>query len=97
MVGNLLCAIDERNKNQSESIGAELLLTADHGNIEQMVDETTGEPHTAHTCNKVRLIYYGPQKLILKDGILADIAPCMLNLLKIPQPKEMTGQCLLTY
>ena len=96
-IGDLLRAIDMRNKNDTHSIGAELLLTADHGNIEQMVDETTGEPHTAHTCNKVKLTYYGPRKVTLKDGILADIAPCVLNLLELPQPKEMTGQCLLSY
>ncbi|CAH2032645.1 2,3-bisphosphoglycerate-independent phosphoglycerate mutase [Trichlorobacter ammonificans] len=78
-------------------LGGTVLITADHGNAEQMVDEH-GEPHTAHTCNPVRLILVDDSRkdTILKDGgKLADIAPTMLKLLGLPQPQEMTGESLL--
>ncbi len=77
--------------------GGVLLVTADHGNVEKMLDETTGQPYTAHTVGKVQLVLVNDQSGIkaLKDGKLADIAPTMLELLNIPQPKEMTGQSLL--
>ncbi len=79
------------------SLGGTLLITADHGNAEQMVDEN-GEPHTAHTCNPVRLILVDDTRrdAVLKEGgKLADIAPTMLKILGLPQPKEMTGESLL--
>ncbi len=78
------------------SVGGQLLLTADHGNIEQMVDEQTGQPHTAHTTNLVPLVYVGGQGKKLSDGgSLADLAPTVLAVLGIAQPPEMTGRSLI--
>lgn len=73
--------------------GTEMLVTADHGNAEQMraTPEEGAEPHTAHTSNLVPLIYLGRDADIAADGTLSDIAPTMLALLGLPQPKEMTG------
>lgn len=71
-----------------------LLITADHGNSEQMVDYTTGEPHTAHTTNPVPLILVGKDAK-LKEGRLADLAPTMLDIMGIEKPKEMTGNSLI--
>lgn len=79
------------------SLGGTVLITADHGNAEQMADEQ-GEPHTAHTCNPVWLILADEQRTsatLREDGKLADLAPTMLELLGLPQPKEMTGKSLL--
>jgi 2,3-bisphosphoglycerate-independent phosphoglycerate mutase len=78
------------------SRGGILLITADHGNAETMVDES-GNPHTAHTCNPVPflLVDDSRKKTRLRPGILADIAPTVLELLGIPQPEEMTGASLL--
>lgn len=74
-----------------------LLVTADHGNVEKMVDETTGEPYTAHTVGKVQAVLYNAPGNVkgMKDGRLADISPTLLDLLNIEQPKEMTGHSLL--
>ncbi|MGI8431629.1 MAG: 2,3-bisphosphoglycerate-independent phosphoglycerate mutase [Chthoniobacterales bacterium] len=78
------------------SFGGKLLLTADHGNCEQMRN-ADGSPNTAHTTNLVHLIYVAPDaaKFRLTNGILADIAPTLLFLLGLPQPAEMTGHNLL--
>jgi len=78
------------------SRGGSVLITADHGNAESMVDET-GSPYTAHTCNPVPfvLVDNSRRNVRLKSGILADIAPTVLELLGIPQPVEMTGSSLL--
>ncbi len=77
--------------------GGCLLVTADHGNVEMMRDTATGQPHTAHTTNPVPLLLINPPAGIagLRDGKLADIAPTLLALLGLPQPKAMTGQALL--
>ncbi len=77
--------------------GGKLLITADHGNCEQMVDEN-GKPHTAHTTNPVQLIYVDPDRrdATLRDGILADLAPTILALLGLDKPAAMTGQTLLS-
>ena len=73
-----------------------LLITADHGNCEQMIDYKTGEPHTSHTTNPVPLILVTERKNIkLKSGKLADLTPTMLNLMEIEKPEEMTGESLL--
>ncbi len=77
-------------------VGGEMLLSADHGNIEQMLDAASGQVHTAHTTNPVPLVYVGPRQLGLKPGRLCDIAPSMLALLEIAQPASMTGHSLLT-
>ena len=71
-------------------------ITADHGNLEKMLDETTGQPYTAHTTNQVPFLVVSDEKHTLHDGILADIAPTLLELLKIKQPAAMTGKSLLT-
>ena len=72
-----------------------LLVTADHGNSEQMIDYVTGEPHTAHTTNPVPLILYGMENTKLKPGKLADLAPTMLDIMGLEKPEEMTGESLL--
>ena len=74
-----------------------LLVTADHGNAEKMVDEETGEPYTAHTVGKVRAVLYNANETIknLNDGRLADIAPTLLDLMNIEKPVEMTGNSLI--
>ena len=77
------------------SVGGQLLLTADHGNIEQMVDGGTGQPHTAHTTNKVPLVYVGGDKALASGGGLSDLAPTMLAILGVAQPEEMTGRSLI--
>ncbi|QHQ36144.1 2,3-bisphosphoglycerate-independent phosphoglycerate mutase [Algicella marina] len=76
-----------------EDTGGALLLTADHGNCEVMIDPETGGPHTAHTLNPVPLILVGgPDGATLKaGGKLGDLAPSLLQLLGLPQPDEMTG------
>ena len=79
-----------------ERVGGCLLITADHGNAEQMRDPETGGPHTAHTTNPVPLVLVNPPPGVdgLRDGKLADIAPTVLSLMRLPQPKAMTGQNL---
>ena len=72
-----------------------LLITADHGNAEQMVDYKTGELHTAHTTNPVPLVLVGRDELKLKEGRLADLAPTMLELMNLEKPEEMTGESLI--
>ena len=72
-----------------------LLMTADHGNAEQMIDYQTGEPHTAHTTNPVPLVLYGMEDVKLKEGKLADLAPTMLDILGLEKPEEMTGNSLI--
>ena len=77
--------------------GYDLLLTADHGNSEQLIDYDTGKPFTAHTTNIVPLIYVTNDKNItlLDDGKLSDLAPTMLDILNIEKPEEMTGHSLI--
>lgn len=75
--------------------GGALLVTADHGNCELMVDPETGAPHTAHTTFPVPVMVIGSEAKGLADGRLADIAPTLLALLAVPQPAEMTGSSLL--
>ena len=75
--------------------GGQMLITADHGNCEQMRDPDTDQPHTAHTHNKVPLIYVGDQQISFSEaGTLSDIAPTLLDLMHIEAPKEMTGRSL---
>lgn len=77
--------------------GGEWLITADHGNAEQMFDPETGQPHTAHTSNVVPLIYIGRHAEMTAGGALCDIAPSMLHLLGLEKPIEMTGTSLVTF
>jgi len=74
--------------------GGELLITADHGNAEQMFDFETGQPHTAHTTNPVPLLYVGRPADLAKTGALEDIAPTLLHLMGVPIPTEMSGRPL---
>jgi 2,3-bisphosphoglycerate-independent phosphoglycerate mutase len=75
---------------------AECLITADHGNVEQMSDSATGQAHTAHTCEPVPLVYVGSRTLRFRSGgTLADVAPTLLTLMQLPVPKEMTGRSLI--
>ncbi|MCL5669086.1 MAG: 2,3-bisphosphoglycerate-independent phosphoglycerate mutase [Gammaproteobacteria bacterium] len=76
--------------------GGEMLITADHGNAEQMIGEGTGQAHTAHTTNPVPFIYVGRPALIAKGGVLSDVAPTLLYLMGLPIPAEMTGRPLVT-
>ena len=78
-----------------DATGGELMVTADHGNVEQMRDETSGQSHTAHTTNLVPFVFHGRDASIAKRGSLQDIAPTMLALLGLPQPSQMTGRSLL--
>ena len=80
------------------SVGGTALITADHGNAEQMVDYATGQPHTAHTSNAVPFILVNDQLASVKlreGGRLADIAPTILELINLEKPKEMTGESLI--
>lgn len=79
-----------------DKVGGELLITADHGNVEQMVDPETGVALTQHTTFPVPLVYKGrPSRTLAEDGNLADIAPTLLDMLGVAKPTEMTGRSLL--
>ncbi len=75
--------------------GGALLVTADHGNCELMRDPNTGGPHTAHTTNPVPVLLMGGDATGLQDGRLADVAPTLLALMGLQQPREMTGSSLI--
>lgn len=78
------------------SVGGEMLVTADHGNVEIMFDAKSKQAHTQHTTLPVPLVYVGPKSVSLKDGgSLADVAPTLLDMLEVKQPSAMTGQSLL--
>lgn len=80
-----------------EQAGGDMLITADHGNCEQMEDLVSGQPHTAHTTELVPLVYVGGRDVTLQaeGGKLSDIAPTILKLMALPQPAEMSGHPLL--
>ena len=83
-VGRIVEALDK--------VGGEALITADHGNVEQMEDQSTGQAHTAHTCEPVPFIYVGKRPARIRaGGVLADVAPTLLTLMGLPVPTEMTG------
>lgn len=75
-----------------KEVGGECLITADHGNAEQMVDPDTGVNHTAHTSEPVPFIYFGRAASARSNGTLSDVAPTMLHLMGMEQPAEMTGR-----
>jgi len=81
-----------------EKAGGAMIVTADHGNCEVMVDPVTGGPHTSHTLSPVPVILVGGPKgaRLRKGGRLSDLAPTLLQLMGLPQPPEMTGKSLLT-
>jgi len=87
-LGRVLAAVERH--------GGVLLITADHGNAEQMSDADSGQPHTAHTMNRVPIILANASARVaaLADGRLADIAPTVLEIMGLPQPQEMTGRTL---
>lgn len=88
MVGKIVKAVKEES--------GEALIIADHGNSEKMIDEKTGKPRTAHTCNPVPCIYITDQRVKLREsGRLADVAPTLLAIMGISKPKEMTGESLI--
>ncbi|WP_417657065.1 2,3-bisphosphoglycerate-independent phosphoglycerate mutase [Pseudidiomarina aestuarii] len=82
-IGRVVAALQE--------VGGECLITADHGNAEQMHDHDTGQSHTAHTSELVPFIYVGRDATPRDGARLSDVAPTMLHLLGLPQPAEMTG------
>jgi len=80
-----------------KEVDGQMFICADHGNAEQLIDETTGEPFTAHTTNPVPFILVNadPAYKLREDGCLADIAPTLIELMGMEQPEEMTGRSLL--
>lgn len=79
-----------------KSAGGAMIVTADHGNCETMIDPETGGPHTAHTINPVPVILVGaPDGTTLHQGRLSDLAPTLLDLMNLPLPDEMTGESLI--
>lgn len=78
-----------------EQVGGECLITADHGNAEQMSNPTTGQAHTAHTSEPVPFIYVGRDAKPVANGKLSDVAPTVLHLIGMEQPPEMTGKPLM--
>ena len=79
-----------------DAAGGAMIVTADHGNCETMIDPATGKPHTAHTTNPVPVILVGgPEEARLMPGRLADLAPTLLALMRLDKPEEMTGKSLL--
>ena len=80
-----------------QSIGGEVLITADHGNAEMMRDYENHQPHTQHTTNLVPLIYVGRNAKLAETGSLSDLAPTLLHMMGVPQPVEMTGKSLLKF
>lgn len=78
------------------TVGGAMILTADHGNCETMIDPDTGKPHTAHTTNPVPVaVIGGGNRKLRSGGRLADLAPTLLDLMALPKPAEMTGKTLL--
>ena len=81
----------------AQATGAEVIITADHGNAEMMYDPSAHQAHTQHTTNLVPFIYVGRPAKLSNAGALSDIAPTLLQLMGIPQPKEMTGKSLVHF
>lgn len=103
--GNMVAAIKAietvdsclgRLSSEILAMGGELLITADHGNADMMLQQETGQPHTAHSNNPAPLLYLG-RGAVLEDGSLCDVAPTILSLMAIEKPKEMTGRSLIKF
>ncbi len=93
-------ALDEcigRAVEAMQASGGEVLITADHGNAETMLDTEANQPHTAHTLNLVPLLYIGRRAKMADGGALQDVAPTLLRMMGLPQPAEMTGKPLLSF
>ena len=104
--GNLAAAVraievlDEcigRTVTAMKEAGGEVLITADHGNAETMLDPATRQAHTAHTLNLVPLVYVGRKAKAAGGGALQDVAPTLLAMMGLPQPPQMTGKPLITF
>ena len=84
-----------------EQAGGVLIVTADHGNVEQMQDPVTGAPHTAHTLLDVPIVVVNAKthgtRLHLRNGRLADVAPTLLDLVGFEKPPQMTGESLIEH
>jgi 2,3-bisphosphoglycerate-independent phosphoglycerate mutase len=80
-----------------QETGGEVLITADHGNAEQMLDTESHQPHTAHTLNVVPFLYIGRRARMIEGGSLQDVAPTLLAMMGHPQPPEMTGKPLIAF
>jgi 2,3-bisphosphoglycerate-independent phosphoglycerate mutase len=81
-----------------QSIGGEVIITADHGNAEQMIDHETHQAHTAHTLNRVPFVYIGrAAHTTSTEGALRDLAPSLLYMMGLPKPVEMTGHSLIQF
>jgi 2,3-bisphosphoglycerate-independent phosphoglycerate mutase len=80
-----------------QECGGEVLITADHGNAEQMIDRSTHQAHTAHTLNLVPFLYIGRKASMTDGGALRDIAPTLLAMMGLSQPQEMTGKPLIRF
>ncbi len=88
-LGKILASIEKSN--------GQIVITADHGNIEMLIDPKTGKPLTSHTTFPVPLVYAGPQNISLRSGgALPDVMPTLLELMEIKQPEEMTGKSLVS-
>jgi 2,3-bisphosphoglycerate-independent phosphoglycerate mutase len=81
----------------AQSAGSEVIITADHGNAEQMFDSGNNQVHTQHTTNLVPLIYVGRKAVLANTGALSDLAPTLLAMMGLPQPVEMTGKNLMKF
>jgi 2,3-bisphosphoglycerate-independent phosphoglycerate mutase len=81
----------------AKAVGAEVIITADHGNAEQMFDPTSNQTHTQHTTNLVPFIYVGREASVASTGALSDIAPSLLAMMGLAKPADMTGHSLLTF
>ncbi len=80
-----------------QAIGGEVIITADHGNVELMRDYQNNQPHTQHTTNLVPMIYVGRSATLAQHGALSDLAPTLLNIMGVAQPIEMTGKNLISF
>ena len=80
-----------------QSIGGEVIVTADHGNAEVMFDVENNQPHTQHTTNLVPLFYIGRKATLTANGALSDLAPTLLKMMGVPQPIEMTGKSIVNF
>ena len=81
-------------------MGGGALVTADHGNADKLIDDDGVSPFTAHTTNPVPVILVSEELknvTLRKDGVLADLAPTLLEMMGLPQPKEMTGKSLIVH
>lgn len=104
--GNLVAAIKAvetldtcvgRVVEAAKKNGAEVIITADHGNAEMMFDSINNQAHTQHTTNLVPMIYVGRKAKLADSGALSDLAPTLLKMMGLPQPIEMTGKSLLSF